>query len=53
MNNRDFQIIKKILFREITAHKYQTLEMGDVWVTLEKEILFFKSELTKIIANNK
>ena len=37
--------------RDITAHKYQTLKMGDVWVTLEKEIPFLKSELIKIIAN--
>ena len=37
--------------RDITAHKYQTLKMGDVWVTLEEEIPFLKSELTHIIVN--
>jgi uncharacterized protein with HEPN domain len=34
--------------RDITALKYQTLKMGDVWVTLEKEIPLFKAELTQI-----
>ena len=38
--------------RDVTAHKYQTLKMGDVWFTLEKEIPFLKSELTIIIAND-
>ena len=37
--------------RDITAHKYQTLKMGDVWITLEKEIPFLKCELIRIIAN--
>ncbi|KJS23109.1 MAG: antitoxin [Clostridiaceae bacterium BRH_c20a] len=35
--------------RDITAHKYQTLKMGDVWVTIEKEIPNLKVELNKII----
>jgi len=31
--------------RDITAHKYQTLKMGDVWFTLENEIPRLKAEL--------
>jgi len=37
--------------RDITAHKYQTLKMGDIWITLEKEIPSLKIELTKILMN--
>ncbi|MCB2313708.1 DUF86 domain-containing protein [Clostridium tagluense] len=61
MNNRDFQI--KATYnnipwrgiagmRDITAHKYQTLKMGDVWFTLENEIPILKVELTQIINND-
>jgi len=35
--------------RDITAHKYQTLKMGDVWVTIEKDIPNLKVELKRII----
>jgi uncharacterized protein with HEPN domain len=35
--------------RDITVHKYQTLKMGDVWVTLENEIPSLKAELNKIL----
>lgn len=35
--------------RDITAHKYQTLKMGDVWTTLQKDIPVFKAQLTEII----
>jgi uncharacterized protein with HEPN domain len=35
--------------RDITAHKYQTLKMGDVWVTLEREIPNLKADLLKIL----
>lgn len=34
--------------RDITAHKYQTLRMGDVWVTVKEEIPMLKNELAKI-----
>jgi uncharacterized protein with HEPN domain len=37
--------------RDITAHKYQTLKMGDVWVTIDKEIPVLRLELNKIIMN--
>lgn len=39
--------------RDITAHKYQTLKMGDLWVTLEEDIPNLKVELIKIIKENK
>lgn len=35
--------------RDITAHKYQTLKMGDVWATIENEIPYLKVELNRII----
>ena len=35
--------------RDITAHKYQTLRMGDVWATIENEIPYLKVELNRII----
>ena len=35
--------------RDITAHKYQTLKMGDVWMTLENDIPVFKAQLVEII----
>lgn len=38
--------------RDITAHKYQTLKMGDVWMTLENDIPVFKVQLEDIIKNN-
>lgn len=38
--------------RDITAHKYQTLKMGDLWVTLEKDIPNLKIELVKILMNS-
>lgn len=34
--------------RDITAHKYQTLKMGDVWATVVQEIPAIKGELMKI-----
>ncbi len=39
--------------RDITAHKYQTLKMGDVWFTLENEIPILKAKLIQIIINSK
>ena len=42
--------------RDITAHKYQTLKMEDVWLTIVKEVPNLKVELNKISAkihNNK
>ncbi|MGV8149819.1 MAG: DUF86 domain-containing protein [Alkaliphilus sp.] len=35
--------------RDITAHKYQTLKMGDVWVTVIEEIPEFKNKLEAIL----
>lgn len=35
--------------RDITAHRYQTLKMGDVWITLEKEIPSLKLEMLKFL----
>ncbi len=34
--------------RDITAHKYQTLRMGDVWATVQEEIPSIKNQLVKI-----
>ena len=34
--------------RDITAHKYQTLKMGNVWITIEKDIPQLKAELNRI-----
>jgi len=34
--------------RDITAHKYQTLKMTDVWVTLTEDIPRLKLQLTEI-----
>ncbi len=36
--------------RDITAHKYQTLKMGDVWITIEKDIPQLKVELNRILS---
>ncbi len=35
--------------RDITAHKYQTLKMGDVWVTLEGDIPNLKMQLNNVL----
>lgn len=35
--------------RDITAHKYQTLKMGDVWVTLEDDIPKLKTLLNEVL----
>lgn len=37
--------------RDITAHKYQTLKMGDVWFTLQNEIPTLKDKLIQILDN--
>ena len=39
--------------RDITAHKYQTLKMGDVWVTLNDDIPKLKIQLRDILINVK
>lgn len=39
--------------RDITAHKYQTLKMGDVWFTVEKDIPQLKKQLNKIMKDVK
>ena len=35
--------------RDITAHKYQTLKMGDVWVTIVNDMPKLKVQLNDII----
>ncbi|MDD2480737.1 MAG: DUF86 domain-containing protein [Lutispora sp.] len=37
--------------RDIAAHKYQAMRMGDVWITLVSDIPYLKAELEKIIAD--
>lgn len=37
--------------RDITAHKYQTLKMGDVWVTIVNDIPKLKGRLIDIVKN--
>jgi uncharacterized protein with HEPN domain len=37
--------------RDITAHKYQTLKMGDVWTTLVNDIPRLKNRLNDILNN--
>ena len=60
MNNRDKQVIKKILSEievieqlitgfDVTAHKYQTLKMGDVWYTVKQDMPVLKAQLASII----
>ncbi|MEW9123092.1 MAG: HepT-like ribonuclease domain-containing protein [Thermotaleaceae bacterium] len=39
--------------RDITAHKYQTLKMGDVWVTLINDIPKLKIQLKDILIDDK
>jgi uncharacterized protein with HEPN domain len=35
--------------RDVTAHKYQTLKMGDVWTTLINDIPKLKNQLNDIL----
>lgn len=35
--------------RDVTAHKYQTLKMGDVWVTIENDIPNLKNQIKGIL----
>jgi uncharacterized protein with HEPN domain len=37
--------------RDITAHKYQTLKMGDIWVTIVNDIPKLKDRLNDILNN--
>lgn len=37
--------------RDITAHKYQTLKMGDVWITIVNDIPMLKGRLNDILKN--
>lgn len=55
MNNRDYQISWKSIagMRDVTAHKYQTLRMGDVWVTIQNEIPHLKEQLNEILSRIK
>lgn len=38
--------------RDIAAHKYLTIKMGDIWITLIHDIPYLKSELEKILVEN-
>ena len=38
-------------FRDIAAHKYDTLRMRDVYVTIKNELPELKQQLEKILAN--
>ena len=35
--------------RDITAHKYQTLKMGDVWHTVKQDMPVLKAQLASIV----
>jgi Uncharacterized conserved protein len=37
--------------RDVTAHRYQTLRMGDVWFTVQQDIPQLKVELLKIMTD--
>lgn len=37
-------------FRDIAAHKYQTLRMADVYETVKQEFPVFYAEISKILA---
>lgn len=37
--------------RDITAHKYQTLKMGDVWLTISNDLPKLKEQLNEIRKN--
>lgn len=37
--------------RDITAHKYQTLRTGDVWITIVSDIPKLKDQLNDIVEN--
>ncbi len=39
--------------RDITAHKYQTLKMGDVWITLLNDAPNVKIQLEDMLKNVK
>ena len=34
--------------RDITAHKYQTLKMGDVWITAKQDMPVLKAQMENI-----
>ncbi|MCM1135000.1 MAG: DUF86 domain-containing protein [Clostridium sp.] len=36
-------------FRDIAAHKYQTLNMGDVYKTVKEDFPFFQSQMEEIL----
>ena len=38
-------------FRDVAAHKYQTLQMGDVYSTVKDDFPVFSDQLKEIIAN--
>ena len=38
-------------FRDVAAHKYQTLQMGDVYSTVKEDFPFFSDQLKEIITN--
>ncbi len=38
-------------FRDVAAHKYQTLQMGDVYSTVKEDFPVFSDQLKEIITN--
>jgi len=38
--------------RDVTAHKYQTLKMEDIWVTATQDIPVFRQQLMEILRNS-
>ena len=37
--------------RDVTAHKYQTLDMGDIWITVTEDIKNLEEELRTLVEN--
>ncbi|MDR3052330.1 MAG: DUF86 domain-containing protein [Coriobacteriales bacterium] len=40
-------------FRDIAAHKYQTLNMTDVWHTITDDVPVFKAKLNSLLVRDK
>lgn len=38
-------------FRDIAAHKYQTLKMEDVYLTVKNDFPVFQAQLSEILAH--
>ena len=35
--------------RDVTAHKYHTLEMGDIWVTVTEDLIILEQKIRSLI----